>query len=647
MNSFLYNHLKYQIAALIFMTILEFIYFIRPKTKTLSTKLFTILMISSYCYLLFDVATVFALCFFNKCPLWLTRFTHQGFVFFLDTALLSIYLFLDFSCRTHKRYYRRKLLSVGIVYIASILLTITLPLNYYIDENKIYSYGLMADSVYAIIIFFSLLTIIKAFKTLKIKEYKRQATYVLATMFLWVAFGIIQIWKPEILISSIAISSMILLMLFSLENPSEYIDKDTQSFNFSALRLVLFESISKKKPFTIINIDLEDLSIIENQLGDESANQILVLIREYLEKEFKFQSYRLNKNSMTFIVPNKLIEKTDEILNRLTERFHDNWEIRESSIRLNAHLDVIQCPKDFSYDGKISDLMDFVEDCHTYSNSIQFIRKVDNSVLENRNRKMTIVKLLNEAIERDEIDIFYQPIFNLEDGKFTNAEALVRLKNNSTLGYVSPEEFIPVAEKNGIIMKLSNKIFQHVFYFMATNNLAEKGIKNIEINLSGLQSVDADLPKLMKSMLSQYSIDPETVNLEITESIAISSGYMLKKNMDELKKIGCSFSMDDFGTGYSNLSQIAKVNFEVIKIDKSLLWPCFEKNNPDLKNAQILLENMIEMILQMGRKIVVEGIETEEQFNYLKTLDVTYIQGFYFSKPLPEKEFLEFLKLHN
>jgi EAL domain-containing protein (putative c-di-GMP-specific phosphodiesterase class I) len=196
-------------------------------------------------------------------------------------------------------------------------------------------------------------------------------------------------------------------------------------------------------------------------------------------------------------------------------------------------------------------------------------------------------------------------------------------------------------------MRLSERIFNKVFDFVASNNLGDKGISHMEVNLSGLQSVDAALPEQMSQLLKKYDLNPNIVNLEITESIAITSSFMLKKNMDELKKIGCTFSMDDFGTGYSNLSQMAKIDYELIKIDKSLLWPCFDKNNPVQANAKIILDNMISMILSLGRKIVVEGVETKEQLDYLEKMGVTYIQGFYFSKPLPAADYLKFLEENN
>ena len=356
----------------------------------------------------------------------------------------------------------------------------------------------------------------------------------------------------------------------------------------------------------------------------------------------------MNRMTLAFIVDNKHIQRIDSCLEVLADRFSRPWELKDRSVRLNAHANLLCCPEDFPFDGKVEELLDFAEDTETYGCAIGFIRRIDDKSREKRIRHRQIIHILSEAIKNDSIEMFYQPIYSLVEKRFTNAEALVRLKDSESIGYISPEEFIPLAEKKGMIMPLSNLIFNHVFSFMSENGLRKKKVNHIEVNLSGLQSVDANLPKLMKSLLMKYNIAPDCVNLEITESIAVTSGYMLKKNMEELKKFGCSFAMDDFGTGYSNLSRIAKADFELIKIDKSLLWPCFKENGTEgTINAKILLENMISMLLKMGRKIVVEGIETKEQFEYLESLGITYAQGFYFSKPISEAEFLKFIEDQN
>ena len=648
MNSFLFNHIKFQIASITILVILEVIYFLRPKIKLLSNRIFSVLMVSAFCYLLFDFATVFALVYYDNLPLWFVRFTHQGFIIFLYIALSCIYLYIDMLNRDQRRYTKLHLSLIIFSYAVAFASVLFAPIDYYIEEDGIYSFGLMVNCVYAVLIIYSGMTVFETLRHMKNKAHRKQKVCVLMTMALWIGFGGAQIIEPKILISSVGISAIILLMFLSLENPSEYLDGETRAFNYYALRTVLQEYMSRKKNYAIVSMELDEASIIENYTTNTIISEILVEVKSYVEKTFKTPCYRMNRMTLVFIVDNKRIAKLDTFLEILADRFSQLWELKDRSVRLSAHANVLCCPEDFPFEGQVLELLDFAEDSETYGHSIGFIRRIDDKAREKRIRRRKILHVVSEAIKNDSIEMFYQPIYCLAENRFTNAEALVRLKDTESIGYISPEEFIPLAERKGMIMPLSNLIFNHVFSFMSEANLRRKKLNRIEVNLSGLQSVDANLPKLMKSLLMKYNISPDCVNLEITESIAVTSGYMLKKNMDELRKFGCSFAMDDFGTGYSNLSRIAKADFELIKIDKSLLWPCFKEDGGEgTKNAKILLENMISMLLKMGRKIVVEGIETKEQFEYLEKLGITYAQGFYFSKPISESEFLKFIEEKN
>ncbi len=648
MNSFLFNHLKFQIASITILLILEVIYFLRPKIKLLSNRIFTVLMISAFGYLIFDFATIFALVYIDSIPLWLVRFTHQGFILFLDIALSSIYLYMDMLNRDQRRYSKAELSLIICSYIAVLVSIIFAPMYYYTEEDGIYSYGMMANCVYAVLIIYSGMTVFQTLRHIKKKEHRKQRICVLMTMALWIGFGGYQIIEPRVLISSVGISAIILLMFLSLENPSEYLDSETRAFNYYALKTVLQEFMSRGKNYAIVSMELDEASVIENYASNNVISEVLIEVRNFIEKSYNIPCYRMNRMTLTFIIGNKQLSKLDSYLESLESRFTKPWDIKDRSVRLNAHANVLYCPQDFPFDGKVTELLDFIEDVETYNQSVGFIRRIDDTAREQRVRRRQILHVLSEAIKNNSIEMYYQPIYSLAEKKFSNAEALVRLKDEETIGYISPEEFIPLAEKKGMIMPLSNLIFNHVFSFMSEHSLRKQNVNHIEVNLSGLQSVDANLPKLMKSLLMKYNIAPDCVNLEITESIAVTSGYMLKKNMDELKKFGCSFAMDDFGTGYSNLSRIARADFEMIKIDKSLLWPCFKENGSEgTKNAKILLENMISMLLKMGRKIVVEGIETKEQFEYLESLGITYAQGFYFSKPIKGEDFLKFIEEKN
>ena len=141
-------------------------------------------------------------------------------------------------------------------------------------------------------------------------------------------------------------------------------------------------------------------------------------------------------------------------------------------------------------------------------------------------------------------------------------------------------------------------------------------------------------------------ISPDCINLEITETATAEASQKLLDNIQLLKGIGCSFSMDDFGTGYSNLSQMAEIDYDLIKIDKSLIWPCFDKNieKEKMEKAMVLLSNIITLVQKLDSGIVAEGVETEEMARVLTELNVKYLQGFYFSKPISEKEFKKYVQ---
>ncbi len=651
LNTFLFNHLRFQIAATVVLLVVEILYFSRPQIKIFSTRIFNWIMITAVIYIIFDYASVYSLVFLDLFPAWLVRLIHQCAIFSFESTFLLIYIYLDVISHNQRRLSHTKRIFVVAIIILSLILVAVTKINYEINDEAVFAYGPMISSITIIITILSIITVISAFINYQKIEMRRVSSYVLFAMGLWFVFGLCQLLLPQILFLSVSISTMLLVLVISLGNPAEYVDKESGAFNYDALKLVISDKIQKKKPFFIINIDMDELSKLRKQTGDKGVIRIYTQLRSFIAEQFNIDVFQLNHHSLTLIF-NEHAEKTmEKNLRLIYERFHEPWEVNEQTkIHLNAHVDYVRVPKDTPFlntddvQSSTSQLLEFVEMCHTYSDEAEFVHRVNTQLLQNRNRQDGILKILKEAIRSDGIEMYYQPIWDVKEQRFSNCEALVRLKDDKTLGFISPEEFIPAAERNFLIMPLSYKIFEKVFQFMSQNDLLKHGLKHMEVNLSAIESVDIGFPSIMKELLTKYGIEPSIVNLEITESIAIASGRRLKRNMEDLIRYGCSFSMDDFGTGYSNLSQITRADFSIIKIDKSLLWPIFEKKNPNKENARILLENMISMILQMGLQIVIEGVETKEQLDYLCGLGVNYIQGYYFSKPIKEAEYLEFLE---
>ena len=237
--------------------------------------------------------------------------------------------------------------------------------------------------------------------------------------------------------------------------------------------------------------------------------------------------------------------------------------------------------------------------------------------------------------------MFYQPIISTEKQKVISAEALIRL-NDRVLGFVSPEEFIPISESNGKILEISEFVIDSVFRFVRDNPLKDMGIEFIELNLSVMQCMDKNLTEKLKYYTDKYQIDPKQINLEITETATNFDEDRLRAQLGKLKKLGFNFSLDDYGTGYSNLVRVLEYPVDIIKLDKTIVWSAFHD-----RDNFITLKNLISMFHDVRRKIVAEGVENEEQMNALIELGCDFLQGYYYSKPVCEEDFLAYIARHN
>jgi EAL domain-containing protein (putative c-di-GMP-specific phosphodiesterase class I) len=310
-------------------------------------------------------------------------------------------------------------------------------------------------------------------------------------------------------------------------------------------------------------------------------------------------------------------------------------------VAVKAHIDVIFTSVYRDQEGcdEVYDMMNYMA-THNEATRETTLHFLNEEIIARKQRYNTIEAILREALETDGFTIVYQPIFHADTRQFLSAEALVRLADTETVGFISPEEFIPIAEKKGMIMELGAIVFEKVCAFARKEALTERGIQYIEVNLSGIQCVHPDLPTQLRDIMKKYAIAPGFINLEITETALVESGELLQENMNRLRSMGCSFSMDDFGTGYSNLSRMSEVVYDLVKLDKSLIWPCFSDDN---HKANAILKSVIKMLCELKVNIVAEGVETAEMAHYLNVHGVTRLQGYYYSKPIAEDAYVSFL----
>lgn len=244
------------------------------------------------------------------------------------------------------------------------------------------------------------------------------------------------------------------------------------------------------------------------------------------------------------------------------------------------------------------------------------------------------------AFEKKEFVVYFQPKVNLNTREICGAEALVRWINDGKI--IPPIEFIPILEKDGSICRLDFYVLEMVCRTL--RRWIDEGLQvvRISVNFSRRHLENPDLAQNILEIVNRYGIDHQYIEVELTESEDFRDYVTMSKLVDELKSNGICTSIDDFGTGYSSLNMLKCTNLDLIKIDKSFIP--LDQEYPQKKKDMLMFEHIVNIAKDLGMDTIAEGIEKEEQLNYLKSVDCDMVQGYLFDKPLPEEEFTKRLK---
>ncbi|GET39901.1 putative bifunctional diguanylate cyclase/phosphodiesterase [Microseira wollei] len=236
------------------------------------------------------------------------------------------------------------------------------------------------------------------------------------------------------------------------------------------------------------------------------------------------------------------------------------------------------------------------------------------------------------ALEREELQLYYQPKVNLETGKIIGAEALLRW-HHPERGFVSPGQFIPLSEETGLIETIGEWVLETAFGHTQALHQAGLGWLRVAVNLSGCQFRKSDLRQQLVQISFKAGLDPKSIDLELTETILIEDIAMAIHKLKALKALGIKI-VDDFGTGYSSLNYLRNFPVDILKIDQ-----CFIRNIDKNSKNQAITKALIYMAHQLKLKVIAEGVETERELAFLQENQCNEIQGYLFSRPLPLEEF--------
>ncbi|HBH2821351.1 TPA: bifunctional diguanylate cyclase/phosphodiesterase, partial [Clostridioides difficile] len=241
------------------------------------------------------------------------------------------------------------------------------------------------------------------------------------------------------------------------------------------------------------------------------------------------------------------------------------------------------------------------------------------------------------ALVKNQFEVYYQPKFSLVNGEMIGSEALIRW-NHPEHGFISPAVFIPIAEKSKLILKIGRFVFEKVCTDLSEWKKQGKKIVPVSVNLSRVELYQPDIVKFINKTIQMYNLSSDLIEIEITETVAINELNILKNVLNELRKYGFSISMDDFGTGYSSISCLRDMPIDILKLDKSFL----DGIEHDERSRNIA-KSIVSLAKSLDLVVIIEGVESKEQAELMKQFGCDLVQGFYFARPMPAKNFLDLL----
>lgn len=630
-------------AALILLVVLLISTVMRKMTKGNSNHVFLCILFTMLFATGFDI---WALHLDNAMSddLLLRYISHTGYLLFHNLTTPAYVMYIISLSDTWHKLIKDKVQQV-LISAPFVVLIALLTVNFFNDklfyfENGEYVRGPWFFSLYIVAGYYMVLGIAMLFIYRRFIGNAKIAA-IGSIVPLVVAAAIVQYVDHLNAVEMFASSLSLLFISATSQRPEDIIDPLTGLNNYRAYTENIKRCFKNDKHVSIIMLHIGNFSLLQNMISYDASAELLEKVSAELSEmerssRCRMEMYYLDRGRFRVVLWGKYRDTVGGLAEQLRTRLMGQNYSDELPVALSLHFCVANCPEDIK---DFKSLTAFGSGFHEkeYESSERVLYA--SELFKNNRFEMlnNIDSIIDDALRNHSFKVFYQPIFNVEKGRFSTAEALLRLIDEK-YGFVPPDLFIPAAEKNGAIHKIGDFVLEEVCRFIASDRFKELGLDYIEINLSVAQCMHSDLADKVLEMLEKYNISSDKINLEITETAAARAHNEMRANLDKLAGAGISFSLDDYGTGYSNMRRVIQLPLKIVKLDKSFVD---EQNNPKM---WIVLQNTVKMLKDMNMEIVVEGIETEKMVEQFTELNCDYIQGYYYSKPIPEDDFVDFVK---
>lgn len=406
------------------------------------------------------------------------------------------------------------------------------------------------------------------------------------------------------------------------------------------LRESLKNAKKNQNRFALLFLDLDGFKHINDTLGHDIGDGLLKEVAQRITGFFEEKAFvgRLGGDEFAIIIPNvNQFEYLNKLAEDLVRAFNEPFSVAEYRLNVSASIGISIYPiagEDMKTLLKNADVAMY-EAKHNGKNHYQlYIPSMD----QDSYKSFLLKNDLSYAIDREQFFMVYQPRIELKTNKVVGAEALIRW-SHPELGFVSHLEFIPFAEESGFIIPLGEWVLTNVCKQIKQWQMQGLPSVVVSVNISVMQLIYPKFIQRVREILEESNLDPGWLEFEITEGVLLQKEGQAKKSLKSIKEMGISIALDNFGTGYSAFNYLIKHDFDVIKIDRSILENIHEDQNTfEIANA------IVNLVKRLKKKVVAEGIETLSQLNELKKTGCDQFQGFICSKPVDKDEFSKFLQ---
>ena len=404
-----------------------------------------------------------------------------------------------------------------------------------------------------------------------------------------------------------------------------------RSFFEEKLQETINQSQFDNSNFAVLFIDLDHFKDINDNLGHHAGDILLTQVAQRLIECVRHKDIvaRLGGDEFTIILKNiKEKEHIEKVCHKIIQEIQKPFVINNQPCNIGSSIGITYFPEDTVLLKEIlqnADKAMYVakergRNCYNFfSKDLDFLIK----------QRLELSQDLKKSIINNELELYAQPIVNTQTGKVVKAEVLLRWKH-ATKGYISPNDFIPISEKNGMIHPIGDWVFKQSTLWLKSflANHPEHANFQLSINVSPLQFINSNFVDNLKTHLQLLNLPTGSIIIEITEGILLEHNINTHDKFHELKNLGIKIAIDDFGTGYSAMSYLYKYDIDFIKVDRSFISDLKKDKNKKITRS------LISMARNLGIEVIAEGVETEEQSLFLKDIDCDYSQGFLFSKPV-------------